>query len=180
MIKYTLAALAAAATFSTAQAATLDFDTVGNCAGGPGVTFTILSSSSCSVRNTPNGTNGLSLLSPTTQQVRADFTDTVSFVSVDLGDFGADNDTVFIRAFDSANVLLGSQFRNNLGARLGTVSVAAANISYAIFGTTIDAGFISADNFTFTPETPAVPLPAGGALLLTGLAALAIGRRRKS
>ncbi|KMK64186.1 VPLPA-CTERM sorting domain-containing protein [Puniceibacterium sp. IMCC21224] len=179
---FATAFVAFAGSFSAAHAATLDFSASGSCAGGPGVTFAILTNSNCFLAPTPNNTNGLSLLSNTSSssRVRADFTDLASFVSVDLGDFGSDTDTVFISAYDSIGTLLGTQSASIVGRAMKTVSVASADISYAIFGSSFDVGFIAADNFKFTTQVSAVPLPAGGALLLTGLGAFALARRRKS
>lgn len=179
---FATALVALAGTFSAAHATTLDFSATGTCTGGPGVTFTVLTNSTCSVGASPNNTPGLYLFSNTSSisQVRADFTDLASFVSVDLGDFGADTDTVFISAYDSIGTLLGTHSVSIVGQTMKTVSVASANISYAIFGSSFDLGFIAADNFKFTTQVSSVPIPAGGALLLTGLGAFALTRRRQS
>ena len=180
MIKQFLLAGATLAFATSAHAAVLDFDTVGDCSGGEGATFTLLGGASCEIDGTPNGTTGLNLSnSQTFSQIRADFSSLVNSVSVDLGDFGADNDTVFIQAFDAFDNLLDSSSLSGLGSSLGNVAVAAADISYVIFGSdTGDIGFIAADNFAFE-SAQVVPLPAGGALLLTGLAAFGVMRRRK-
>ena len=131
MIKQFLLTSAALAFATSAHAAVLDFDSVGDCSGGEGATFTLLGGASCEIANTPNGSDGLNLrTSDTFSQVRADFSLLVGSVSVDLGDFGADNDTVFIQAFDAFDNLLDSSSLSGLGGALGNVAVAATDISY--------------------------------------------------
>jgi hypothetical protein len=65
-----------------------------------------------------------------------------------------------------------------------TLSLSATDISYAIFGTTFDLGFIAVDNLSYTVTeqdivTTPVPLPAGGGLLLAGLGVFAALRRKR-
>ncbi len=108
----------------------------------------------------------------------------MSFVSVELGDFGADTDDLFLAAYDSFNNLLGADiFPGSTSDTLVNLSVSFANISYVLFGST-NPQFLNsvfADNLTFTADsTPAIPLPAGGLLLLSGMAGLAFVRRRRT
>ena len=126
--------------------------------------------------------------SPIRKELRADIIGGTSFVSVDLGDFDTDADTLFLEVFDAANVSLG--FTSQLIAAdftgMRTLSLSAANIDHAVFGARAPAfngSSVIADNFTFTsgaaqvPE-PATLLPAG--LSMLGLAVSAMTRRRAS
>lgn len=172
---------------SAAQAGTLEFQNVGTCTGGDIVTLTLqTTSTNCRLAPTPNNTTGLALSNGTSpSRMRADFRSLIEFVSVDLGDFGADADRIFLEAFNSNGVSLGrtsSTLTTNRGMR--TLSLSATDISYAIFGTTFDAGFIAVDNLSYTVTdqnivTTPVPLPAGGGLLLAGLGVFAALRRKR-
>jgi hypothetical protein len=97
----------------SAQAQTITFE--GAPAGNyisyteSGVTFTAVGGgnlTSTTFFNTPNGTKGIIGANLVTlQEIRADIAGGATFVSVDLGDFGAgaDSDTIFLQAFDAAN-----------------------------------------------------------------------------
>ncbi|MGJ8610208.1 MAG: VPLPA-CTERM sorting domain-containing protein [Octadecabacter sp.] len=165
-----------------ASAVTLDFDTVGDCSGGAGVTLTTLGDTSCSLGiMTSTGSTGLALIHDSNATVRADFSSLVSFVSIDMGDYNADPDNIFLEVFDSLSNSLGyvDFLRAASSYDMDTLALSVENISYAIFGTNgSDLGYIGADNLSYSVS--AVPLPAGGLLLLSGMGGLAFVRRRKA
>ena len=118
----------------------------------------------------------------TGKSFRGDFTGTVTSFSVDMGDFGvSDPDDLFVMAYSATDVLLDSVFfaYPEAGNYLETLSVAAAGIAYVIFGSTGPdfTNSIFADNLTFEPA--AIPLPAGGLLLISALLGLGVARRRR-
>jgi hypothetical protein len=173
---------------SGASAVTLDFDTLGDCSGGPGVSFTIGAGVDCEVGPGWTGDGNTLYLDylgtisdPVDVIVRADFSALVDSVSVTLGDYGQDADNIFLEIFDALDTSLGyvDLLRDTSSIAMNTLSLTGSGISYAMFGTNgYDLGFIAADNFTY--EVAAVPLPAGGVLLLTALGGLALARRRKA
>ena len=140
-----------------------------------GVTFTTLTNSGFVGEGTPNGTRGLlaELFQVTGIRplFRADILGGASFVSVDLGDFGGDEDLLMLNAFDESDNLvdlaivpIASDFEGMV-----TLSVSASNIAYVLFGGEGAAGSsVYADNFTFEPAVSAVPEPASLAMLSLG------------
>ncbi|MEX5728254.1 hypothetical protein Ga0609869_001607 [Rhodovulum iodosum] len=178
-----IAGIMMAAAAGASSAAVLDFDTVGDCSGGDIVTISTLGSATCSVSASPEGSDSLLLQTPGTfSQARADFSSLVSSVSVDLGDFApSDSDNVFLEIFDSGDSSLGyvDFLRPGSSDEMNTLSLSAAGIAYAVFGTNgDDIGAIFADNLSY--ETSAIPLPAGGVLLIGALGALGLARRKRS
>lgn len=117
------------------------------------------------------------------------FTGTASAISVQMGDKTADDDRLFLRAFDGSDNLLEETLFDSLGMnRINhTLSLAATGVAYVTFGITGDLGAgsgIFADNLTFTLDAPdnitpsPVPLPAAGLLLMGALAGAAALRRK--
>ena len=172
---------------------TIDFNSLG-VIGLPGftsytesgVTFTTTSGGALVAQPTPVGGfgdgsigiigNTVNNLIPTT---RADIAGGATFVSVDLGDFGADSDLLFLEIYNASNILLDSTtlLFNSFG--LARLSLSNPDIAFAIFGATSPAltgSSVLADNFTFTPL--AVPEPSTLLLLGSGLLVGAAFRKR--
>jgi hypothetical protein len=129
-----------------------------------GVTFTALDGGTFSGFPGPNGTNGLVSDSNPLSEFRATFSAVMSQVSVDLGDFGNDADTLVLRAFDAGNNLLAfTSF--SLPAKfdgMETLTLSAPNMAYVTFGSeapSLAGSSVYADNFSFN----AVPGPIAGA-----------------
>ncbi len=116
----------------------------------------------------------------------------VNNVMVDLGDLGADSETLFLEAFDSDNVSLDRVEQTNPEevASMTTLSVWATDISYVIFGGIGNEYFHPTKNewvgpfdnslFADNLKISNVPIPAALPLFGTGLALLGfVGWRRK-
>ena len=180
---YSIALLApfAFATSSVhAATTTIDFDAL-SLAGASsytesGVTFTAPNFSS---QITPNGTLGILEDSSPRNFLRADISGGTSSVSVDLGDYNADSDLLFLDVYDSSNALLGHTefFIDGAFTGMQTLSLSTPGISYAIFGATggVGGSSVFADNFTIT----AIPEPETYAMLLAGLGLLGFTARRR-
>lgn len=141
-----------------------------------GVTFTPQTPGLFDVENAPNGTPALIARDGNGDfpALRADFSALANFVSVDIGDFGTDADFLYLRAFDAANNLLGaaSYLIPPSFEGMHTLSVAAANIDYVLFGGSGQAGSsVYSDNFTFEIQR-GVPEPGTWALMLLGFGGL--------
>lgn len=174
-----------------ADAAVIDFEAfpVGLFASHTeqGVTFTASGGGGLISRTgTPNGTQGLLETHSPRLELRADIAGGASFVAVDLGDFNADPDTIFLEIFNAGNVSLGfaSLLIDAASADMWTLSLSAPDIAYAIFGArapALNGSSVFADNFTWTPEDTgsAVPEPGSLSLLALGLAATARRLRRR-
>ena len=114
---------------------------------------------------------------------RADFASELYDISVNIGDFGGDSDTLFLRAFDSAGTLLDSTtlFVASGVRGLFTLSLTdLAGAAYVEFGSTGEFNnSVFADTLEF--NVAPVPVPAGLPLALSGLLGLAyVARRRRT
>src|SRR5262245_19652695 len=107
---WTVAALVAAAIGGIAERAAadvvLDFDTLSSTAisqySQAGAKITSVGGGQFAGLLSPNGTVGLFELSRPRQELRVDFVGIwADALSVDLGDFGGDADTLFLEAFDT-------------------------------------------------------------------------------
>ena len=112
----------------------------------------------------PNGTQGLLAGFSPLEELRADIAGGAFSVSVDLGDYDADSDRLFLEIFDSGGTSLGYTDLVIAPEFVGmqTLSLSAPNIAYAIFGArdAVDGSSVYSDNFTYER------IPAPGAILL--------------
>lgn len=171
---------------SAATAASVDFNGGTGCTGAD---YTITQGSpeaACrfSIPGflTPNTTNGLIGVAPSESFWTVRFNSLMSMVSIELGDLGVDSENLFLAAYDETNTLISTftlAYGTSNGMRALTLDFGTNIIKWATFGSS--NGGIYADNFAYDRiETSPVPLPAGGALVVTGLAALGLLRRRKA
>ena len=108
----------------------------------------------------------------------------MSEVAVDLGDFGADDDVIFLAAYDADDNMLGAQFTAIDASDITMHRLNFLNgmngIAWVAFGTQGGLGGIYADNLTYRFTPASVPLPAAGGMLGIGVLALAALRRRRA
>lgn len=173
---YGLAAKASVIDFASAPASFMSYTE-------QGVTFTSVTGGTINSSTTPNGTAGLLEISAPRSFLRADIAGGASSVAVDLGDYGADADTLFLDIYDLANVLLGHTelLIDDSFTGMLTLSLSNPNIAYAIFGATapaLNGSSVYADNFTWQSANH-VPEPGSLLLMLGALGALGVMRRRK-
>lgn len=170
-----------------ANAAVLTFDSAADCSS-PGVTITAgAAAEACFTSTAPGGSTALlrsTIGNPADTFWTATFSSLVSGISIDLGDFNADADRLFISAFNLADELIETVTLDILDTEieLQTLSLTSIDVVKITFGVTgeIGLGGIFADNLTYT-TLAAVPLPAGGLLLIGALGGLGFaGRRRKA
>lgn len=109
----------------------------------------------------------------------------VNFVSIALGDFGVDADSLFLRAYNSVNILIGTDTNflpaGEVGGRILTLNV--AGIDRIEFGSTGDfPNSVLADNLIFRtgtpPSTNPIPEPTSMLLFGTGLVGIITCRRK--
>ena len=186
------AAISLAFTGAASAATTvIDFDALSSGTDVRGIDFDGLTlSGSTPLRVTgscPGGCSGNTVISDTPRgPVAGEFSISgVNSISVDIGDLGTDAEDLFLRAFDSAMTLIGSDSLAILNTDRGffTLSVVAADITFIEFGSTGQfSNSVFYDNITFEADgMSAVPLPAGGLLLLGAFGALgAVRSRRKA
>lgn len=185
--------LALALSVSAAHAVTIDFEgfAPGTDIRGAGVVNTDVTFSSASIlavtSSDPSGSSSRTILASTPRDaIRADFNIAVGDVSVDLGDYNADSETIHLEAYDSSDALIAfdSKFIPAPFIGMEGLSVSAANIAYVIVHSTgIYPNSVFMDNFSYTAAPVAGPgVPDGGtSLLLLSLscAGLVAGRKLK-
>lgn len=147
------------------------------------LTFSSLSGGNLRIGDyTEGGVYGGSGNDLSTQQIsgnpdfRVDFANTVSAFGMVWG--AADPDWT-AAAYDVNGTLLDQQTFIGGPPFVAFYGIAAAGISYAIFSAQ-GGDWLKVDDFQYVVGAPQVPLPAGLPLLLTGLGALALGRRKKA
>jgi hypothetical protein len=116
---------------------------------------------------------------PGSSPFRLTFVGAVSNVKVGVGDYNADVDNTYMRAYDAANVLIGSDYYQNPASKYGGdfLEISAANIKYVEFWDAEPfAGAVYWDSISYT--TAQVPEPETLALFGLGLLGL-VGMRRR-
>lgn len=117
---------------------------------------------------------------------RLDFAGGATSVSIDVGDFGSDQDLVFLGLYDAMDNLLAST--NGIvpaGSADGiTISTSTTNAAYALFSDAEPfAGAVYWDNINWEPANSVeVPVPVSGtsALFALSFAAFAWSKRKKA
>jgi hypothetical protein len=176
-----LAGLGLIVAASAAQATVLTFESVPD---GPsyselGVTITADGQTFQSV-GSPNGTSGILADSSPRAPFTAVFDVLQNSVSVDLGDFNADADTIFLQAFGLGGVPLGetSMLLDASDEAMHTLTISGVDISYVVFGgrdPSLNGSSVFADNLTFGRG---VPEPGAWAMMIAGLAGIGWRLRR--
>lgn len=182
------AALLAGAAGLPASAATIDLSSAPASFTSyteAGATLTNVANSSNTVTDfSPNGTSSWFADGSPRPEFRADFSSAASFVSVDLGDFNQDQDTLFLEIFNGSDASLGftSLLIGGADQTMHTLSLSGAGIAYAIFGARAPAGdgnSIFADNITFTLGGGPIPEPGTWAMLIAGFGVVGAAMRRR-
>jgi len=159
-----------------------------------GVTFSALNDGQLQGVFTPNGTVGITStlvgVDPSVfPPMLAVIASKASCVSVDLGDFNNDAETLFLDAYDASDGLLDfDEFFTEIDDNaMHTLTVYAPSgapcISYVIFGAEggLDGSSVSADNFVYNPCSGTCPgvIPAPGAILLGVIGTGLVGHLRR-
>lgn len=181
------AALALLGASGASAATTIDFNSGSGFAltySEAGVTFTA-DAAGFTFSDTPNGTKGILPDGSPRPVLRADIAGGATMVSVDLGDFNADSDLLFLDIYDASDVLLGhaEQLISSSFTGMITLSLSSPTIAYAIFGgapPAINGSSVYADNFTFEAGRGpgGIPEPGTWALMLMGFFGLGSALRR--
>lgn len=129
----------------------------------------------------PNGTPALVEQNSPRKELRADISGGARRVSVDLGDFNADPELIFLEVFNDADVSLGFVSRSVPASFEGmnTLALKAPGIAYAVFGArqpAINGSSVVADNFVWLPVPEVGHLP----LFALGLAGVVVAARRRT
>jgi hypothetical protein len=151
-----------------------------------GGTVTAVGGTTISLTTAPGGSAGILADGATRPEFRVDFATLSQFVSVDLGDYNADADLLFLEAFSASNVSLGFTSLATLASdtAMHTLTVNTGGIAYAIFGgrpPSIGGSSVYADNISFdlAAAPTGVPEPSTWAMMLVGFAAIGAGLRRR-
>jgi hypothetical protein len=145
-----------------------------------GATFTGTGGGALWTGGGPNGTQGLLAGGSPLEELRADIAGGALSVSVDIGDWDADSDRLFLEIFDSGGTSLGYTDLVIAPDFIGmkTLTLSAPNIAFAIFGArdAVNGSSVYSDNFTYER------IPAPGAILLGTIGVSLVGwlRRRRT
>ena len=128
----------------------------------------------------PNGTLGLLDMCSPKKELRADISLGASLVSVDLGDYGAESDRLFLEIFDAEDNLISysDMVIPEIFVVMEKVTLSVPNIAYSVLGArNIGRGStVYADNFTFEVMNE---VPAPEALLLSSIGVVIVGLLRR-
>ena len=147
---------------------------------------------------TPDGSLGLRGSNfKAVNPVGATFDEAVSYVSLDMGDFGNDYDLMYLSAYSTTGELISkvTEVLKAGVAAMRNLTVSGSDIAYVVIGTerasathNYKPNSILIDNLYFDHD-PAVmadidrianvPLPAGAVLILSGLGGLVAVRRKR-
>ena len=150
-----------------------------------GATIRTVDNTTINTTSVPGGSQGILPANFPLPEYRVDFASVASFVSVDLGDLGADSDLLFLEAFNAANLSIGFTSFNNppTAQTMTTLSLSVANIKYAIFGgrpPALDGNSVYADNVRFElGAAAAVPEASTWAMMLAGFGIVGGAMRRR-
>lgn len=151
----------------SASAATIDFNSAvepgGNTFVEGSVSITRLGGQNIAFRDDgPSGTRALlGRDGLAASQWTATFATLQNSVSIDLGDLGTDEDTIYLTAFDASNnqIATVSQFLPSTFSSMFKLNLAVADIKSIAFGTSVGLGGIYADNLTFSGIAAPSPVP---------------------
>lgn len=181
MKKIAFAAVLASALPMSSHAATINFDSLPGDTTSyteQGVTFTA-DGQILGRLNAPNGTAAILTQGGPRAPVKAVIGGGASFVSVDLGDFNADADDLFLRVYSAGDLLLGEALLTIPADFTGmkTLSLSFGGIAYATMGGVgVNGSSVFVDNFTWRGG---VPEPTAWAMMLAGFGLVGGAMRRR-